>query len=57
VAGDRHTLPIPLPDLGDDPGALGWLAAAAILAVLLLAPLGIATYVWRFLRRDPGATA
>ena len=57
VAGDQHTLPIPLPDLGDDPGALGWLAAAAILAVLLLAPLGIATYVWRFLRGDPGATA
>jgi len=57
VAGDQHTLPIPLPGLADGPGALGWLAAAAILAVLLLAPLGIATYVWRFLRRHPGATA
>jgi len=53
VAGDQHTLPIPLPDLGGDVGPLGWLAAAAILAVLLLAPLAIATYVWRFLRRNP----
>ena len=50
VAGDAHTLPIPLPQLDEDAGPLAWLVAAAILAVLLLAPLGIAAYVWRFLR-------